>query len=341
MDAHWLSVRSAFIGLVTDRDIVAVAPTVSVAERYRLLEPKLVDKTFNIIGHGLDSTLADSLVPAGEPNSEARPERLKIVVLGRLSSEKGGEVLKEIIGPLSKIAEIWLLGVGESGEYFVGAQNTTIVPEYRKSELGAYLREINPDLGLLLSVVPETFSYTLSELWAAGVPVLATRLGAFKDRIADSQNGWLVDAEGGQIVDKIHQLDGDREALAKTGRLLQQQTVRSASDMVYEYNALEVPAQRVPLARYFLPRRSHQNPYKNPQQEQRALYTGEPATYGSVLIEFLSYTSDKLNQSPRLPRPFAAILCKFLAYVMARLSKKQAIHYHQDSKKRLVDSERQ
>jgi len=109
--------------------------------------------------------------------------------------------------------------------------------------------------------------------------------------------------------------------------------VINASDMVSEYNALEVQAEHVPLSRYYLPRRSHQNPYKTHQQEERALYIGEPATYGSVLIEFLSYTSDKLNQSPRLPRPIANMLRKILAYAVKLLSRKQAIRYPQGSDK--------
>ena len=49
-------------------------------------------------------------------------------------------------------------------------------------------------LAMSVSIVPETFSYTLSELWAAGIPVLATRLGAFGDRIVDGENGWLFPA---------------------------------------------------------------------------------------------------------------------------------------------------
>ena len=87
-----------------------------------------------------------------------------------------------------------------------------IIWEYQKLELGDYLRRIDADLGLMLSVVPETFSYTLSELWAAGIPVLATRLGAFEDRIVEAQNGWLIDPVAQQTgpvtrAEKREQLD--------------------------------------------------------------------------------------------------------------------------------------
>ncbi len=333
-DAHWLSVRSAFIDLIADPGIVAVAPTQSVADRYHQMEPKLADKTFNIIGHGLDKALADSL---RQTERAAPADRLKIVVLGRLTPEKGGDLFKEIVTQISTVADIWLLGVGESGAQFARTQNITIVPEYKKYELGEYLQEINPDLGLLLSVVPETFSYTLSELWASGVPVLATRLGAFEDRIVESQSGWLVEAKGSQIIDKIRKLESNREEIARTTLALGQQTIRSASDMVSEYNALEPQALCVPVSRYYLPRRTYQNPYKNSekkqQQNEQAMYIGEPATYRAVLIEFLSYTSDKLNQSPRLPRPIIAILRKTLACTMALLTTRQASHYPLGKKK--------
>ena len=334
-DAHWLSIRSVFIDLITSSRIVAVAPTRSLAERYRQLEPRMVAKEFNIIEHGLGETLIRSLAASQRSDSEGRSGRLKIVVLGRLSPEKGGELFKEIIEHISTIADIWLLGAGESGAHFQGIQNTTIVPEYKKSELGEYLQKIDPDFGLLLSVVPETFSYTLSELWAAGIPVLATRLGAFKDRIVDSRSGWLVDPQGARIIEKIREIDRDRKGLASTRLTVQQQAPYSAVDMASSYNVLDVQAGRVQLRRYYLPRRSHQNPYKKQQQEGRVLYIGEPASYSSVLVEFLSYTSGKLEQSPRLPRLIASMLRKILAYGISLLSRKNAIHYSAGSNKNI------
>ncbi len=75
--------------------------------------------------------------------------------------------------------------------------------------------DIAPHMGLLLSIVPETFSYTLSEMWAAGIPVLATRLGAFGDRIRDGQNGWLEPIDAASILARLKEIDNDRAGLAR------------------------------------------------------------------------------------------------------------------------------
>ena len=124
-------------------------------------------------------------------------------------------MLARMIGEIGEVADLFLVGAGESGEQFAGRADTTVIWEYQKLELGDYLRDIDADLGLMLSVVPETFSYTLSELWAAGVPVLATNLGAFSDRIVEGHNGWLVEPLADPILAKIR---GDRTGQRRASR---------------------------------------------------------------------------------------------------------------------------
>ncbi|MBZ5559713.1 MAG: hypothetical protein LAO77_20800, partial [Acidobacteriia bacterium] len=48
------------------------------------------------------------------------------------------------------------------------------------------------DVGLHLSIWPETFSYTLSEFVEAGIPVIAGRLGAQGERVERCRLGWTV-----------------------------------------------------------------------------------------------------------------------------------------------------
>src|SRR5262249_13021953 len=54
---------------------------------------------------------------------------------------------------------------------------------YRAGSLAAHLRRDRVDLALLLSVVPESYGLALDECAAAGVPVLAYRLGATPERL--------------------------------------------------------------------------------------------------------------------------------------------------------------
>lgn len=48
----------------------------------------------------------------------------------------------------------------------------------------------------------ETFSYTLSEAWSAGIPVLVSNMGAMKERVERTGGGWCVDVSDVKEVEK-------------------------------------------------------------------------------------------------------------------------------------------
>lgn len=303
--SHWLAVREKFVQSLAQELITVIAPSRSVVDRYRRLESRLIDKQIHVVAHGLDANLADRLKSELTSSAHQSPAaiRLKIVILGRLSEEKGGELLSVILRQLSSFADLYLLGTGDSGARFSGCQGVTITEAYNKYELGALLGNIQPDLGMLLSTVPETFSYTLSELWAAGIPVLATRLGAFADRISDFENGWLVEPEAAAILDKLRELNLNRNLLEVAKKYVIQQPVKFASEMVSEYASLMPARGLIPLIRYNLPRRSYRNPYGQglATKGTDALYVNYHMSYRQVLSAFLQYTAQKTEQSPKLP----------------------------------------
>ena len=65
--------------------------------------------------------------------------------------------------------------------------------KYKRSDFNKLVCEIEPSFSLILSTCPETYSYTLTESWMAGLPVIASNLGALKQRIDSTGGGWLVD----------------------------------------------------------------------------------------------------------------------------------------------------
>lgn len=64
---------------------------------------------------------------------------------------------------------------------------------YKREDFNRIVGEIKPSFSLILSTCPETYSYTLTESWMAGLPVIASDLGALKERINSNDAGWLVD----------------------------------------------------------------------------------------------------------------------------------------------------
>lgn len=317
-DDFWLAARPAFVDLLMDEAVTLVAPSHSVMERYRRLEPRLPLKPILIVPHGLSEGFAESLAPA--PRLEQPSARLKVVVLGRLTSEKGGDILAEILTDLACFADIFLLGAGKNGTQFDGIPGVTVRVSYHKDELGKLLRMFHPDIGLLLSTVPETFSYTLSELWAAGIPVLATRLGAFVDRVDDGVNGWLVMPTPAAVLAQLHVLDSQRDLLLQARHRVSQQTVRTAGSMVEAYAALQSRPEAIPLHRYKLARRSYRNLHVQADIEKQgeALHINHELPYQRVLADFINYTGRKVDQSSRLPVWLRARISRLLRYLAAR-----------------------
>ncbi len=68
------------------------------------------------------------------------------------------------------------------------------------------------DFGVLVPAWPETFSYTLSEMLAAGLPVVARRIGALADRLDGKPYAVLVDGLD-EAVSHIERLCQDRAAI--------------------------------------------------------------------------------------------------------------------------------
>jgi hypothetical protein len=80
------------------------------------------------------------------------------------------------------------------------------------------LRDYGVDLVLFPSAGPETFSYTLSEAWAAGQPVLVPPIGALAERVRAHDAGfvmtgaqWRDDAEMFARIESL--LTGDEATL--------------------------------------------------------------------------------------------------------------------------------
>jgi glycosyltransferase involved in cell wall biosynthesis len=72
-----------------------------------------------------------------------------------------------------------------------------VAGHYRAGSLALRLREERVDVALLLSVWPESYSLTLTECRAAGVPVMAFDHGAIAERIASEGGGFVVPVENG------------------------------------------------------------------------------------------------------------------------------------------------
>lgn len=229
--AAWLELRREFAQTITEFAIPLAVPTPSVGDYYLKLMPELAGRFY--------------VIPHGTPRLEGTPlrlrydasRRLRVLIIGSLAPHKGGFLLERMMPSLREFSDVSLVGCGEYGEIYRGQPGITILTHYDRAMLPALVSEMHPDVALLLSVVPETFSYTLQELFDMALPVVATRIGSFQDRIQHGRNGFLCDPAPDSILACLRGLNGAREELERIHEGLKTTPRRSMGDMLSDYEA--------------------------------------------------------------------------------------------------------
>ncbi|MCK9534909.1 MAG: class I SAM-dependent methyltransferase [Pseudomonas sp.] len=127
--------------------------------------------------------------------TRAVDEPLRIVVLGALSVFKGADVLEACAlqaRALRAPLEFHLLGFAYRTLRTKPFSHLQVHGAYKEAELAHLLAEIKPHVVWFPGSCPETYSYTLSAVLEAGLPVVATDIGAFTERLAGREWTWLV-----------------------------------------------------------------------------------------------------------------------------------------------------
>jgi GT2 family glycosyltransferase/glycosyltransferase involved in cell wall biosynthesis len=137
-----------------------------------------------------------------EPDPEAMPQPrppsrgpVRVCVVGAIGIEKGYNVL---LGAARDAAQRRLpldfvvVGHTIDDERLLATDRVFITGPYRADEVESLIRGQRADLALLPSVTPETWCFTLTEAWRAGLDVAAFNFGAQAERIRRTGRGWLL-----------------------------------------------------------------------------------------------------------------------------------------------------
>lgn len=164
-----------------NRSSVNIAPTQSVIDLYQKIYPNV--ENFKVIEHAID-------IDKSPFNAKLTSKPIKILVPGHVSPHKGSLLIKEL-KQLDKnnLLELHFMGTTIPNLNKCGVNHG----RYERKDFNDIVKEINPSFSLILSTCPESYSYTLTESWMAGLPVIASDLGALKERIELTGAGWLVD----------------------------------------------------------------------------------------------------------------------------------------------------
>ena len=162
-----------------------------------------------------------------------------VAVLGAIGPDKGARRLERLVElARQRNAKVRFVLIGyldfQHGPWQSDDAVFSIHGHYATRDLPDLLGHYRVELVLYPSAGPETFSFTLTEAWKEGRPVLAPPIGALAERVEGSGAGWVMSEaewrDEARMLDRIEAILGAREALAdasRTARAMPRVSVKS------------------------------------------------------------------------------------------------------------------
>ena len=118
-------------------------------------------------------------------------DRMRIAHIGFLSYIKGMKIFNRLIHDHDITVDWYIIGGMEPNN--MDWSTATITDHYKSfNELHDYIDYFDIDCIIMLSICPESFSYTLTEAWMMGIPVIGSSMGAIGHRINETGCGKVV-----------------------------------------------------------------------------------------------------------------------------------------------------
>ena len=143
-----------------------------------------------------------------------RGRRLRIAVLGVLAEQKGAQAVIALAEASDPAIEIVLIGYPERPLPEPAARHIRVTGSYAEADLPKLLAKAAPHVVWFPARGPETYNYTLTVALDAGLPVVASAIGALPERLAGRKLTWLVDPKADTDV-WLAAFAAVREALAR------------------------------------------------------------------------------------------------------------------------------
>lgn len=122
----------------------------------------------------------------------SQTKRVVIAALGAIGPQKGAAVLSALSKALPGRKDMDLVLIGRIAPGYPLASGTLIHGSYAIEDIPHLAQRYKVTHWLIPSIWPETFSYTVHECLATGLPTLAFDLGAQGDAVRQAGNGILL-----------------------------------------------------------------------------------------------------------------------------------------------------
>ncbi len=199
--------RSFMAEMLRSVDVLLFGTSYS-SQLTRRIYPHLETKRCEVLGIPMPEA-ARLQRPRGERVAD---QPLKVAVVGNFLRSKGADTILSVIETVDpRRYQFVLFGKAEAQYEEVLARAGHAHVSYRgRYAMGDLDAADGCDVSLHLSIWPETYCISLSETWQRGIIPIATRIGAFADRIEHGRTGFLVEVgDAAAVVSLLEALRAD------------------------------------------------------------------------------------------------------------------------------------
>ena len=261
-------------------------------------------------------------------NTQSDEATLNVAFIGGLSVTKGSHIIYDLLVSNKDERIKWFL-IGEIGDQrlnLLDKKGVVKVGKYNRDNITKILKQNHIQLVCILSICPETFSYTLSEAWAAGIPVLGSMYGAVKERIMSTGAGLVLDELCAKdILTKISAFKNDEALRNKLNAAVKKVNLKTVEQMDAEYYQLydKAFAEMTPRITGISALRYNELSEKKvkdmaeasvPYSQYKQIEDDLNNIYGSLMWRLLMYVRRRFPWSIRIAKKIILFFIKLFQY---------------------------
>ncbi len=273
-----------------------IVPSEDTKRRINKVYPKIDIK---VVEHGINIKKLNNDIKLNSKN-------FNVAYVGVLSNHKGLRTFEKIIKETNNSnIKYHLFGISEDKKLNKSKKNYIYHGKYNRDNIANLLKENNINLVCFFQVWPETFSYTVSEVVSAGVPILTYDIGAGADRVKKYNFGWTIDLKNNatDIIKKINEIKNNPIEYNEKLKSIGKYKIKSLEEMNLEYKKI-----------YLIGKESEKFSYTKIKKILKESDSCNDNSSCEQLEAILNSTKwklvNKINFSPQLTRAIRRILRK-------------------------------
>jgi hypothetical protein len=193
--------------------------------------------SIDVIEHGIDINRQKGVLNIDED------KKFNVAFIGTITEIKGEKIIEKLIKYSQNFDDniyFHLFGFFHSNSNISKRKYKKFIDhgEYDRNNLSKLFTDNNIKLVCIFSIIPETYSYTLTESIANSVPVLAIDEGAVGQRIKENNWGWLI--KNGTDVSEIYKIIikifNEKNEYKQISEIIAASKIKNVQEMASDYS---------------------------------------------------------------------------------------------------------